>query len=252
MRRLKLLTGSVISILLYSGFTQLTKKNQNPSLIEYEIFNTQSEKLTFLWENPETNQPFSEIRKVCDYYKNKGKKITFITNGGIYDKSYKPAGLYVENGEILKPLNQKDADGNFYLKPNGVFLVTKDNKAEIVESKNYHKSLNVKHAVQSGPMLLIDGNIHPKFNKNSKHRKHRSGVGIDDRGQVFFVMSKNHPSNRPTFYQFAAMFKRLGCKNALFLDGTISLMQENPTGKENQSFKFVTMIAIIENNKEKE
>jgi uncharacterized protein YigE (DUF2233 family) len=217
-----------------------------------DSFTTSAESLTFLWKNPETEKPFLTVENVCKFYKKVGKSVHFITNGGIYDKGYKPTGLYIENHQILSPLNLKEGDGNFYLNPNGVFLVTESNNAKIIESSKYHDSLHCKYAVQSGPMLLIDGKIHPKFNPKSKNRRHRSGIGINDKGQVIFLMSEHKSDNYPTFYQFATMFKRLHCKNALFLDGTISMMKQNPTAKEKQSFKFATMIAVIKKHQNKE
>lgn len=38
-------------------------------------------------------------------------------------KDGSPQGLYIENSKILSPLDTTNAEGNFYLKPNGVFLL---------------------------------------------------------------------------------------------------------------------------------
>src|SRR6187401_160604 len=68
----------------------------------------------------------------------------------------------------------------------------------------------------SGPMLLINGKIHPAFIVNSTDRKPRDGVGLSSRNEIYFVITKSWVS----FYDFARFFRdRLGCSNALFLDG---------------------------------
>jgi uncharacterized protein YigE (DUF2233 family) len=70
-------------------------------------------------------------------------------------------------------------------------------------------------------MLVINGNLHPKFNKGSSNTNIRSGVGITATGQVIFAIS-DKPVN---FYDFATLFRDgLHCANALYLDGAISQM----------------------------
>jgi uncharacterized protein YigE (DUF2233 family) len=67
-------------------------------------------------------------------------------------------------------------------------------------------------------MLLINGNIHPAFIKGSSNLNIRNGVGILPDNTIVFVMSKTQVN----FYDFASYFKKLGCKNALYLDGFVS------------------------------
>ena len=63
------------------------------------------------------------------------------------------------------------------------------------------------------------GAIHPAFQRDSSNRRVRSGVGVDAAGKVVFVLSET-PT---TFHAFAALFRdRLGCPDALYLDGEIS------------------------------
>src|SRR5690606_38988654 len=76
-----------------------------------------------------------------------------------------------------------------------------------------------RFATQSGPMLVIGGEIHPAFIVDSKDLKPRSGVGVSGGTQVHLVMSKSYVS----FYEFARFFRdRLNCKDALFLDGGLA------------------------------
>lgn len=147
--------------------------------------------------------------------------VIFAMNAGMYNDKYAPIGYTViDNKEILS-LNLKDGEGNFHLMPNGVFWWDKDG-FYITESKTMNELLKSgkkpMFATQSGPMLVIDGVIHPKFNKYSTSYKIRNGVGICGE-QVKFVVS----DEPVTFYQFADLFKTtLNCQNALFLDGGVA------------------------------
>ena len=65
-------------------------------------------------------------------------------------------------------------------------------------------------------MLVIDGDIHPAFIEDSTDRKPRNGVGVSSPTEVHFAISED----RVNFHAFARFFRdRLGCDDALFLDG---------------------------------
>jgi uncharacterized protein YigE (DUF2233 family) len=67
---------------------------------------------------------------------------------------------------------------------------------------------------------------HPAFLQQSQNRLGRNGVGLDARGRLVFAVTAR--GAKTTFWDFAGLFLELGCKNALFLDGTISKMAVNP------------------------
>ena len=46
-----------------------------------------------------------------------------------------------------------------------------------------------RYATQSGPMLVIDGRIHPKIRARRDLAKIRDGVGVDDHGAVVFAIA---------------------------------------------------------------
>jgi len=148
----------------------------------------------------------------------KHERLLFAMNGGMYMEANVPLGLYVENGKIIHPLNTAKASGNFYLKPNGVFYISKFNRAGICKTEDYRKLKDVAYATQSGPMLLVDGDVNPIFTKGSANVYVRNGVGVLADGKLLFVKS-NVPVN---FYDFAAYFKEQGCTQALYLDGFVS------------------------------
>ncbi|MEZ4884166.1 MAG: phosphodiester glycosidase family protein [Chitinophagales bacterium] len=177
------------------------------------------------------------------------KKLLFATNGGMFTSAYEPVGLYIENGQVVQPINLKQESGNFFMQPNGIFYITKNGEAHIIPSKTFNDSLmrNMEFATQSGPMLLIDGKIHSKFGEESTNTNIRSGVGIIDDQTVVFAISNTEVN----FYDFASFFQqKFGCQNALYLDGVISEMYLPELGRYDSVGKFGVMIAVTETEKE--
>jgi uncharacterized protein YigE (DUF2233 family) len=141
-------------------------------------------------------------------------------NGGMYADDLSSIGLYIENGKEIRAANtasvEQKPEPNFYKKPNGVFYLD-DKEAGILTTEKF---LNVrpetKFATQSGPMLVIDGAIHPAFIVGSSDRKMRNGVGVSSATEVHFAISEDGSN----FHDFARFFRdQLGCDDALFLDG---------------------------------
>jgi uncharacterized protein YigE (DUF2233 family) len=110
------------------------------------------------------------------------------------------------------------------MKPNGVFYVDQDGNAGVLESSAYAAAgIEPKLATQSGPMLLIDGKIHPRFEEDGTSRHIRNGVGADGHKRAVFAISRGPVS----LGSFARLFRdALGCKNALFFDGTVSALHD--------------------------
>lgn len=160
--------------------------------------------------------------------------LVMATNAGMYDPDLRPVGLYVEDGRELKGINRANGPGNFHLKPNGVFFVA-GGRAGILETSAYlKKSPRAQIATQSGPMLVIDGAIHPRFSEEGPSRKIRNGVGVRDPDHVVFAISDGPVS----FGTFARLFRdELGCRNALFLDGSISALYAPEIGRSDVGFK---------------
>lgn len=184
---------------------------------------TRREDIELHWRNPDTDQPFASIEALKTWTAGKGRPLAFATNAGIYDREFKPLGLYVENGKTLVPLNLAHGNprsGNFSLLPNGVFAVYDDGSVEVRTSDAFRAAgRKPRWATQSGPMLVIDGEINTQFDNGSDSMKWRSGVCAKSAHEAVFVVSRA-PVN---FHSFARLFRdELGCRDALFLDGTIS------------------------------
>ena len=198
--------------------------------------------IRFFWKD-QNGEYFHTFENVEKWIKRKGESIIAITNGGIYEPDYSPTGLYIEKGTLKSPLNLNEGDGNFFLKPNGIFLIT-ENRAKIIESLyfNPEKISMIEYAQQSGPLLVLNNKIHPVFKKNSHHRKLRSGIGVNENKKVYIAIS----NCAVTFYEFATFFKEdLKCPNALYLDGTISRLYAPLINKFESNYgNYAVMIGV--------
>lgn len=155
--------------------------------------------------------------------------IAFAVNGGMYGDDLKPIGYYVEKGERLAQLNRGAGDGNFYMKPNGVFFGT-GGTWRVMGSNTFFETVGDRpeFGTQSGPLLLIDGKLHPDIQDNGPSRAVRNGVGVDAAGKAHFVMSDADIS----FGQLARYFRdELKVATALYLDGAISSLWDPATGR---------------------
>ena len=153
----------------------------------------------------------------------RGETLVFATNAGIYDREFRPLGLTIANGRTLRPLNTtkpRGGSGNFALPPNGVFYVDAKGRAGVVRTDAWRSlGIDARVATQSGPMLVVDGAINPAFVEASDSRKWRSGVCAPAPDKAVFAVS----IAPVTFHAFARLFRdTLGCRDALFLDGTLS------------------------------
>jgi len=188
--------------------------------------------------------PFGGFSPLAEQLEAQGRTLLFAMNGGMYDAALLPVGLYVEDGEALKPLNTRPGPGNFHMLPNGVFAIT-DAGPLVRESKAFAASSGppARFATQSGPMLVIDGALHPRFYPESRFLNVRNGVGIvEETGEAVFAIS----TSRVNFWSFARFFKdRLGCRNALYLDGTISSLYAPPLRRRDWLFPMGPIIAVV-------
>ncbi|MCI4667013.1 MAG: phosphodiester glycosidase family protein [Bacteroidia bacterium] len=210
-------------------------------IIDYVIDPRESH-LKFYWKK-ENGQPIKSLGKLKSYLEGNGQSLLFAMNGGMYLKDLSPQGLFIENGVVKKKANRvKKAYGNFYLQPNGIFYLTPDNQPIICTTPQFKNGTKAKYATQSGPMLVIDGKIHPKFTKGSSNTHIRNGVGILEDGRLIFAISKE----RVNLYDFASFFKEKGCKNALYLDGFVSRAYIPSKDWIQLDGNFGVIIAVVE------
>lgn len=86
----------------------------------YHIYRTRPDHVRLVWKD-RTGTPYRTFGKVIGSH---GKRAPlFIMNAGIFEPGGIPTGLHIEDGKTLHPLNLRNAPGNFFLKPNGVFWI---------------------------------------------------------------------------------------------------------------------------------
>lgn len=208
-----------IALIILSFYLVLSCDKKVKHENNFVIFkvNPKIENIAFYWKDND-----GTILKSINNLKNKiqrdKKKLRFAMNGGMFEPNNFSKGLYIENFNILKKIDTLAGKGNFYLEPNGIFYLTRNKDAEIIETKSFRNNPDIQYATQSGPLLLINGKVNPIFKKDSKNINIRNGVGILKNGNVIFIMSKIEVN----FYNFASIFRELGCNKALYLDGFVS------------------------------
>src|SRR6185295_12982674 len=128
-----------------------------------------------------------------------GKKLSFAMNAGMFHPDFKPVGLLVIGGKEISPINRSQGSGNFFLQPNGVFLI--DEGPRVIATDEY-RDLAPSFATQSGPMLLHRGQVPAIAAFRSTSRHLRNGVCVPEGTIVAFVISEDEV----TFREFADYF----------------------------------------------
>lgn len=197
-----------------------------------------------LFLNGPSGEPYGRFGPLRRSVESGGKVLAFAMNGGMYHEDRSPVGYYVENGERVKKANTRPGPGNFHMLPNGIFWI-EDGRAGVSETRAFLRANDrPDFATQSGPMLVINGKLHPRFKVNSTSRKIRNGVGIVDGGKTaIFAVSRR----TVTFHAFASLFRdHLKSNNALYLDGTISSLHAPQIGRSDVLFPMGPIIGVVE------
>lgn len=190
---------------------------------------------------PDGGEPYRSLTALASA--RQGGRVAFAMNAGMFDEEGKPIGYYVEGSERLQTLNTNDGEGNFHLKPNGVFYGTGDSWA-IKTTEDFLADVadRPEFGTQSGPMLVIDGKIHPEVTGDGPSKLIRNAVGVDDKGRAHFVIS-----NAPLSFGKLARFMRdeLKTPNALYLDGNVSALW-NPSTERLDAGAPIGPIVVVE------
>ncbi|SDJ56760.1 phosphodiester glycosidase family protein [Chryseobacterium jejuense] len=212
-----LIKHNYLLILLLLLFVSCKEKIQHDEKFVIYQVNPKKQTVKLYWKNSKDDilKSINNLKKEAE---SSNEKLVFAMNGGMFEPDNSPKGLYIENFKTLKSIDTLQGSGNFYLQPNGIFYITQSHQPGIIETKKFKPNKTIQYATQSGPMLLTEGKINPIFQKDSKNLNIRNGVGILENGEIIFVMSKKEIN----FYSLAQLFKEMGCKNALYLDGYVS------------------------------
>jgi len=243
--------GRALAVLLLAlGASAALGAESGPRQVErnstrYEVFVTSPGKVSIYWLGPD-GKPFHQFSVLQKYLEERGRKIRFLMNGGIFAEGGIPCGLLIIDGKVLHPLNSALGEGNFYLQPNGVFFVDAQGAHVMSTAACQRRNPSPALAVQSGPLLLEHGRMHPAFRAGSTSRLHRNGVGIRADGSVVFAITEFGQARYPNLYEFAGFFRALGCQDALFLDGDISQMAVDPVRPITPGNFFGTILAVTD------
>ncbi len=202
-----------------------------------------SDHLELFWRD-DAGRPYRQFSALREALQVKGKTLVFAVNAGMYKPDLSPVGLFVVGSQELVPLNRHVGSGNFSQQPNGVFLV-EGSSARVIATDDYDKERpKPSLATQSGPMLVHEGEITTSavMSPNSTWRKIRNGVCAPSPNAVVFVLSESPV----TFYEFASFFRdALHCREALYLDGTISSLYAPKLNREDHGPDMGPILGVV-------
>lgn len=217
----------------------LSHASNSYTLCEVDV--TREELRLFLYD--ETGALYGQFSSVDDALGERGQSLGFAMNAGMYHDDRAPVGHYVEDGRELMRVIPNAGPGNFGLLPNGILCLS-SGQALVLETLHFVETTpDCTYATQSGPMLVIDGALHPRFLIDSTSRYVRNGVGTNADGtKAVFVIS----NNVVTFHEFGSLFRDvLDLPNALYFDGSISRLYAPDLGRDDFGFALGPIIGTI-------
>jgi len=197
-----------------------------------------------LYWKDDRGRPLGSLAALDRWLAGRGETLLAATNAGIFYRSNEPAGLHVERGAVLRPLNRAsspppgEAEGNFFAQPNGVFYIADDGTAHIRATQGAAMALpHMREATQSGPLLLERGRYHRLI---GNPRVARNAVAVCTPRRIALVLAPEGASIR----ELAGFIRsELECQDALYLDGTISGLRV-PSAKVDRDGSYVGMIGV--------
>ena len=196
-----------------------------------------------LFLEDERGSVYGHFGNVDSALKGRGKRLAFAMNAGMYHDDRRPVGHYREDGKEVQRLITSAGPGNFGLLPNGVFCI-RPGRADVIESRRFKRQRpECRDATQSGPMLVIDGALHPRFLPDSTSRYIRNGVGSSADGRrVVFAIS----NNVVTFHEFGRLFRdALRLPQALYFDGNVSRLHAPQLGRSDAGFQLGPIVGVV-------
>ncbi|MBT0957947.1 phosphodiester glycosidase family protein [Alphaproteobacteria bacterium KMM 3653] len=210
---------------------------------DYTVCRYSAEQDIRLFHADRTGAVYGSFRAVDAALAEQGLRLDFAMNGGMYHSDRSPVGLYLERGKLTAGLVTRAGPGNFGLLPNGVFCMS-PGRAAVIESRAFEReNPSCTFASQSGPMLVINGALHPRFLEDSDSRYIRNGVGVSPDGRtVYFAIS----DERVNFHAFGRLFRdHLGTPNALYFDGKVSRLFAPGLGRADSGFALGPIVGVV-------
>jgi uncharacterized protein YigE (DUF2233 family) len=131
------------------------------------------------------------------------RKAVLAINGGFFDTDGRSLGLRIAGGKTIIGLRPRVDWG---------ILLVRPGQAAIVHSRDYVPAPEISAAVQVGPRVVIAGQV-PRLKPQSSRR---TAVAVDRSGRYLTVLATRA---RISAEALGAALARLGCEQALLLDG---------------------------------
>lgn len=199
--------------------------------------------LRLFLQDPASGVPLGSFSAIEQLLQPKGRRLRFAMNAGMYHPDRSPVGLYIEDGREVSGLVTRAGPGNFGLLPNGVFCI-REGRADVIETLRFDRARPAcRYASQSGPMLVIDGQLHPRFIEGGDSRHIRNGVGTSADGRTVWFAISAMPVN---FHSFGRFFRdHLGARQALYFDGKISRLYAPALDRFDIGFPMGPMVGEV-------
>ncbi|MGO4871564.1 MAG: phosphodiester glycosidase family protein [Roseiarcus sp.] len=203
-------------------------------------FDARRDEIRLYWKDS-TGKPFGGFDALAQTLAARDRALRFAMNAGMFEADQSPVGLFVEDGKRKHRADTREGGSNFHLKPNGIFWIG-DGAAGVMETTRYLANPPpARFATQSGPMLVIDGHIHPKIQPTGTSEKIRNGVCVRDGATAIFAIS----DEPVTFHAFARLFlDALHCTDALFLDGSVSSLYAPDLERDDDSTPLGPIVGV--------
>lgn len=196
-----------------------------------------------LFLNDQSGQKHGSFGSINAQLASENKSLEFAMNAGMFHPDRQPVGLYIEGYQQVTALQDGGGYGNFGLAPNGVFCIEETSLSVFTRDSYEREQPNCKFATQSGPMLVIDGELHPRLIPDGTSKFYRNGVGVSaDNKTAFFAIS----DRRVNFHDFARLFRdELKTPNALFFDGKVSRLYSPANARNDLGFPLGPIVGLV-------
>ncbi|MFV0492883.1 MAG: phosphodiester glycosidase family protein [Pseudorhodobacter sp.] len=212
--------------------------------LDYTLCSVTAEEDLRVFHSDANDVVLGSFGRVEEQLATEGLRLGFAMNAGMYHDDRRPVGLLIEEGRERAPIVTREGPGNFGMLPNGVFCIGQG-RFDLYESRRFDAERPVcRFATQSGPMLVIDGALHPRFLPDSSSRFIRNGVGVSADGKTAYLVISGQAV---TFFEFGSFFREaLGTPNALYFDGRISRLYAPVLGRNDFGFQMGPIIGLAE------
>jgi uncharacterized protein YigE (DUF2233 family) len=149
-------------------------------------------------------------RALDDVLRSRGASL--VINGGFFGMHGEPQGMVVSGGRLVSP---------FMSRIGGGIVAAKEGVARLHNAEAPPTASEAEFAMQCRPRLVVDGSVN--IRSDDGNRADRTALCLRDGGRTLDVVVARTDDvagrDGPTLFRFARSLERLGCEQALNLDG---------------------------------